>query len=193
MTFSIPSNHQYHTMSEMLTNGLSYYKIRRLVETGRLRKLNNNIYENLDYHGEESDFAAAAAYAPKGVLCMMTAARYYGLTTFLPDSVDIAIERSMKISTLPEWPTLHIWYFPKNRYEKGLSKITDGTGEYRMYNIEKTVVDIICYRNKVGIEETKEILKNYLMRKDRDLITLHNYAEELGCGKILSTYLEVLL
>ena len=33
---------------------------------------------------------------------MMSAARFYGLTTYLPDSVDIAIEHSMKISTYPE-------------------------------------------------------------------------------------------
>ena len=55
------------------------------------------------------------------------------------------------------------------------------------------LVDILYYRNKVGIEETKEVLKNYLGREDRNLIKLHRYAEELGCSKILGTYLEVLL
>ena len=124
---------------------------------------------------------------------MMTAARFYGLTTYLPDAVDVAIERSMKVTTLPEWPSINIWYFPQMRYERGLSTITDGTGEYRMYDVEKTVVDILYYRNKIGIEETKEVLKNYLGRDDRNLISLHRYADELGCGKILATYLEVLL
>lgn len=193
MTFTLTSDRQFYSISEMLSNGLSYYKIGRLVEEGKLRKINRKIFENLNYDGEESDFAAAAAYAPNGVFCMMTAARYYGLTTYLPDAVDIAIERSMKISTLPDWPALHIWYFPKTRYEQGLDTIIDSTGEYRMYNTEKTVIDILYYRNKVGIEETKEILTNYLGRKERDLISLHRYAEELGCGKILRTYLEVLL
>ena len=60
-------------------------------------------------------------------------------------------------------------------------------------DIEKTVVDVLYYRNKVGIEETREILRNYLSRKERDLVKLHRYADNLGCGKILSTYLEVLL
>ena len=123
----------------------------------------------------------------------MTAARFYELTTYLPDSVDVAIERTMKIYTLPDWPSLNIWYFPKLRYEKGLTTINDGTGDYRMYDVEKTVVDVLYYRNKIGIEETKEILKNYLNRNDRDLVRLHRYAQELGCGKILRTYLEVLL
>ena len=98
-----------------------------------------------------------------------------------------------QISTLPDWPSVHIWYYPRLRYETGVSTITDDTGAYRIYDIEKTVTDILYYRNKVGIEETKEILTNYLKREDRDLVRLHRYADSLGCGKILATYLEVLL
>ena len=128
----IPFDRQFISIAELMDKGLSYYKIGKLVRDGNLKKLNNKMYENTHYEGEGSDFAAAAAYAPKGVLCMMTAARYYGLTTYLPDSVDIAIERSMKIATLPDWPTLNVWYFPKNRYEEGLTAISDNCGEYKI-------------------------------------------------------------
>ncbi len=193
MTITLPYHQQFIPAGDLARMGLSRYKINQLIDAGKIRKLNNNMYENMAYQGDESDFAAAAAYAPKGVLCMMTAARFYELTTYLPDSVDVAIERTMKIYTLPDWPSLNIWYFPKLRYEKGLTTINDGTGDYRMYDVEKTVVDVLYYRNKIGIEETKEILKNYLNRNDRDLVRLHRYAQELGCGKILRTYLEVLL
>jgi hypothetical protein len=55
------------------------------------------------------------------------------------------------------------------------------------------VIDILYYRNKVGIEETKEVLKKYLAQPDRNLIQLRRYADTLGCEKILGTYLEVLL
>ena len=124
---------------------------------------------------------------------MMSAARHYGLTTYLPEGVDIAIERNMKISTLPEWPQVNVWYFPEKRYSAGATSSSDGACEVRIYDVEKTVVDILYYRNKVGIEETKEILKNYLRRENRDLVKLHRYADALGCKKILATYMEVLI
>ena len=54
-------------------------------------------------------------------------------------------------------------------------------------------MDILYYRNKVGIEETKEVLKNYLRNEERNLVKLRRYADALGCKKILGTYLEVLL
>ena len=105
-----PDQH-FYSITELLASGLTHYKINRLVDEGRLIKLNNKVYENTSYTGEESDFAFVSVYAPKGVICMMSAARHYGLTSFLPEGVDIAIERNMKVSTLPDWPQINIWYF----------------------------------------------------------------------------------
>ena len=193
MTLTLPADRHFLAVSDLLSAGFSYYKINKLVAEGKLIKLNNKMYENTAYSGEVSDFSVVSAYAPKGILCMMTAVRYYALTTYLPDSVDIAIERNMKISTMPEWPSINIWYFPEKRYNTGIVRIADAAGEYRIYDIEKTVIEILYYRNKVGIEETKEVLRNYLARPDRDLIRLRRYADTLGCKNILGTYLEVLL
>ncbi len=189
----LSSEQRFYSITDLQELGLSYYKINKMVERHLLFKMNNKMYENTTYSGDESDFTTAMAYAPKGVICMMTAARYYSLTNYLPDAVDIAIERDMKVSTLPEWPRLHFWYFPRGRYETGIVVGKDEGGEFRIYDIEKTVADILYYRNKIGIEETGVILKNYLSREDRNLFVLHRYAEKLGCGKILGTYLEVLL
>ena len=189
----IPADQHYLSVSDLRSAGFSYYKIGKLVTEGKLIKLNNKIYENTAYSGEVSDFSVVAAYAPRGILCMMTAARYYALTTYLPDAIDIAIERSMKISTLPEWPSINIWYYPEQRYSTGIARVADAAGEYQIYDIEKTVIDILYYRNKVGIEETREVLKKYLARADRDMIQLRRYANMLGCKDILGTYLEVLL
>lgn len=193
MVPTIPADRHYLSVSDLQSTGLSYYMIAKLVAEGKLKKLSNKIYENTAYTGEVSDFAVVAAYAPRGILCMMTAARYYALTTYLPDAIDIAIERSMKISTLPEWPSINTWYYPEKRYKTGIIKIADAAGEYQMYDIEKTVIDILHYRNKVGVEDTKEVLKKYLAKKDRDMIRLRHYANMLGCKDILGTYLEVLL
>ena len=193
MSAVIPIGRQFLTVDELIGLGLTYYKINRLVDEGKLVKVSKSMYENTAFDGDMSDFSIVSAFAPRGIFCMISAARYYGLTTFLPDAVDIAIERTMKISTLPSWPDVHVWFFPEKRYCMGVTTGSDQGGEFKIYDIEKTVIDILYYRNKVGIEETKEVLTNYLSREDRNLIRLHEYAEELGCRKILGTYLEVLV
>ena len=154
-------------------------KLVKLVNSGVLSKLSKSVYETTNYSGEESDFYYARAYAPEGVICLMSAAVFYGLSTYRPDVVDIAIPRSHKVSTLPDWPVLHVVSFSTERYTLGKTEQIEGENRYSIYDIEKTVIDILFYRNKVGIEETKEILVNYLNRRDRNLIRLHEYAKRL--------------
>ena len=184
---------KYIQTKTLKDSGFSYFKINKLVEQNVLRKINNSTYENLLYKGEENDFYNTLAYIPKGVICLLTAARYYNLTNYMPSSIDVAIGRKDRVSTLPDWPDVTIHYFTDVRYSTGIITEEENGLEFRIYDIEKTVVDCVHYRNKVGIEETSEILKNYLKRKDRDLVKLHRLAEKLGCKKILGTYLEVLI
>lgn len=186
-------NKKFITTSELKDLGYSYYKIGKLEEQGILSRVNRSTYENLTYTGDENDFFSAEAFAPNGVICLMSAARYYELTNFLPDAVDVAIERKKKVNTLPEWPVIRLFYFDPSRMDLGVTEVRDGDNCFHIFDIEKTVVDIIYYRNKIGIEETAEVLRNYLKRRDRQIDRLYAYAKRLRCEKIVRTYLEVLV
>ena len=115
---------------------------------------------------------------------MMSAAVYYNLTTYRPDAVDVAIARKAKVSSLPDWLEVNLYYYTDKRFELGIETVANGKNHFRIYDIEKTVVDI---------EETKEILTNYLRRRDRNLNWLVRYAELMKCGDIMKIYLEVLV
>lgn len=184
---------KFFTTAELKDMGYSYYKIGKLEDDGLLRRVNRSTYENLSYKGDENDFFSAEAFVRGGVICLMSAARYYELTNFLPDAVDVAIERKKKVVTLPDWPEIKIFYFDPARMDLGVTEVRDGENVFHIFDIEKTVVDIIYYRNKIGIEETSEVLKNYLKRRDRQIDRLYAYAKQLRCEKVVRTYLEVLV
>ncbi|MDO4650115.1 MAG: hypothetical protein Q4B26_15860 [Eubacteriales bacterium] len=181
------------SINELKERGLTYYKINQLVEHGNLVKLNKKFYENTNYQGDENDFYYAYAFAPQGVVCLQSAASYYHLTTYRPDVVDVAIPRKSKVSTLPDWPELRVNYYTDDRFNIGIETITEGRNSFRIYDLEKTVVDIVFYRERVGIEETKEILTTYIQRRDRNINRLIKYAESLKCGDVMKNYLEVLV
>ncbi len=190
---NIPDDQMFISIDELKEQGLSHYKINQLVEQGGLVKVNKKFYENPNYQGDEEDFYYAYAYAPQGVVCLLSAASYYQLTTYRPDAVDVAIPRKSKVSTLPDWPEFRVNYFTNERFYIGIETITEGNNSFRIYDLEKTVVDIVFYREKVGIEETKEILTTYLNRPDRNLNRLIRYAEKLKCSDVMNKYLEVLV
>ena len=193
LVIALEANQKYYTTSELKNMGYSYYKISQMKENGQLYRINRTTYENLSYKGDENDFINAVAYVPDGVICLISAARYYELTNFLPNVIDVAIDRKKKVSTLHDWPQIKIFYFDHSRMYTGVTEITEGGDSFRIFDIEKTVIDIIYYRNKVGIAETSEVLRSYLKRKDRQIDRLYTYAKMLRCESIVRTYLEVLV
>ena len=189
----IASNQKIINMEELQNLGYSYYKISQMVEAGVLNKLNKKSYENLKFNGEDSEFYYIKAYIPNGVVCLMSAAVFYGLSVYRPIAIDVAVDRDDYVMPMPEWPIFNIYYFQEKRLNEGIATISDGANKFRIYDIEKTVADIIYYRNKIGIEETKEVFTNYLKRKDRNLNKLCRYADKLKVRDILNTYMEVLV
>lgn len=179
--------------SELHDLNLSDYQINQLTKSGQLKKINRKYYENINYEGDHNEFSLVNAYVETGVICLISAASYYNLTTVRTMEIDLAVHRKLKIRNLPDWPDVKVYYFSDERYKTGIVDVNEDGHHFRIYDIEKTVVDVVYYREKIGIEETKEILINYLKRKDRDLNVLYNYAKNLKCEKILKSYMEVLL
>lgn len=189
----LESNQKYYTTSKLKSMGYSYYRISKMASNGILYRINRTTYENLSYTGGENDYINAAAYVPNGVICLMSAARYYELTSFIPDVIEIAIDRKKKVSTLPVWPEIKLFYFNSLRMSTGVSEIRIGGDSFHIFDIEKTVVDIVYYRNKIGIEESTEVLRNYLKKSNRKIDRLYTYAKMLRCESVIRTYLEVLV
>lgn len=189
----ISNDQMIFSVQELKDKGFSHYKINQMVEQRILIKLNKKYYENVNFDGEGSDFYYAYAFVPGGVICLLSAAVYYHLSAYRPDAIDVAIPRKAKVSTLPDWPELNICYFTEDRFDAGIVTVEDGNNRFRIYDIEKTVVDIVFYREKIGIEETREVLTTYLSRSDRNLNRLIRYAELLKCGDVMKRYLEVLV
>jgi hypothetical protein len=181
------------TVEELKDIGYSYYQVRKLVDKNVLKKLTRKSYENLTYQGDESDYYYVRAYVPRGVICLISAAVYWQLSTERPTMLDVAILRTDRVYTMPEWPQINLYYYNDKRYKTGILTIKEDSNSFMIYDMEKTIIDILHYREKLGIEVEKEALVQYLNKHARNLNMLYRYAKELGNSKILRTYLEVLL
>jgi predicted transcriptional regulator of viral defense system len=179
--------------STMLHLGYSYYMIQRFVKDGIIKRINGNTFENLHYAMDENEFLYVDGYIEQGVVCLMSAAVYYGMSTFRPYQIDVAIPSKSKVSILPDWPSIGIFYFSDKRHQLGIErKVVDG-GSFTIYDKEKTVCDLLTYRNAYGQEDCLDVLKTYLRQEDRDSNKLIRYAQQMRSYAILSKYLEVLL
>ena len=65
--------------------------------------------------------------------------------------------------------------------------------EVPVYDMERTVCDVIRNRSNIEMQVFQDTLKRYVKRKDKNLRRLMQYAKVLHVEKVLRQYLEVLL
>ena len=90
LTFPFPDRKFIRT-SKMLELGFSYYMIHRFIKDGIIERINGNTFENLQYTMEENEFLYVDGYIEQGVVCLMSAAVYHGISTVRPYQIDVAI------------------------------------------------------------------------------------------------------
>lgn len=129
---------------------------------------------------------------PGGVVCMYSAWAYYELTTKLPPDICIAIEKKRKV-ILPDYPPVALYYWSQSAFELGISEREIEGYKVRIYDIEKSVCDAVKFRNKIGIDISSEILKNYLVRSDRNLTRLNEYAKKMRVANIMNSLIDYLV
>ena len=177
-------------MRTLLKNGITYYQVNRLLEQGVVIKLKHGVYKwKTD---NENEWADIIHLVPNGILCLLTAALHHELTTFVSSEYHIAIPKKMKL-VLPDYPPIKLYYWDSKAFRLGIIETVIQETPVKMYNIEKTVCDIVRLRNKIGIDIAKEVLKNYLKRPNRNIAKLNEYARQLRISTILNNFLTILL
>ena len=82
----------------------------------------------------------------------------------------------------------------KALYDLGITETTTPGGNIvRVYCVERTLCDILKPNSRVDIQVVTEAFKRYVMRSDKNIPTLSEYAKILKVEKRLRAYLEVLL
>ena len=61
----------------------------------------------------------------------------------------------------------------------------------KVYDIERCICDIIRSKNRMDLEHVKFSIKEYIKRKDKDLIKLSKYADDMGIKNEVMSFLEM--
>ncbi len=168
----------------------AYYKMLDNARQGSLIKVRRGIYANLDQLS--SNMIDINTIVPNGILCLWSAWNIHRLTTSMPQAFHIAIKRDRKVVT-PTFPKIEIHHYTESLLNIGvISMVIDGF-KINLYDTERCVCDAVKFRNKVGMDVCAEIINNYLVRPDRNLSKLMDYAHQLRVAKIIEQYLQIKL
>jgi predicted transcriptional regulator of viral defense system len=181
------TNNGYIRTKDFGRNRQLFIDLKVWMEAGKLEKIKPGLYRNVSF-SQKQDWEEVSLIVPKGIFCLFSAWQLHGLTTHISSDFHLAIPHKAKI-TLPEYPPVKLYHWTQVFQETGIEK-KEG---FSVYDKEKSVCDAIRFRNKVGLDITGEVVKNYLKQKDRNLDKLLHYAGLLKVEKQLNQYLSVLI
>jgi len=162
-----------------------------LVSSGRIVRIKRGFYAISEESIPRSELVDVQRSVPGSIFCLGTALSLHGIGTWEPPEVQLAILRDSRIK-LPNQPPISLFSFSKDRYELGVMELETIGGVVRVYNREKTICDVLRFRNAIGHDIVNEALKEYLGHREKDIQKLVEYATALRMEGTVRRYLEVL-
>lgn len=137
-----------------------------------------------------NDFFLIQQRYKTGIFSHNTALYFYHLTDRTPLKYDMTFKKNIRVND----EMIEPHYIKQDKYELGITKLElqDKT-IIKLYDLERTIIDILRDRNKIDLQIFNTAMKEYMKRKDKNLIKLSKYAKEFKMEKILKKYMEVLL
>jgi len=171
-------------------HGVSRSRLYRLVEAGDVVRQDRGIYtaSTHDYSAHHT-YAQLAKRVPAGVICLLSALRYHGLTTQNPADVWIALPEKARTPRL-DYPRLRISRFSGAALTEGIETHRIEKVELRVYSAAKTVADCFKFRNKVGIDVAVEALRDFTRRYRGGADDLAHYAQICRVSRVMQPYLD---
>jgi predicted transcriptional regulator of viral defense system len=176
---------------EVAAGGLSRTALSRLVASGAVDRVGRGLYlPKTAKVTEHHTLVEAAKRAPHGVVCLLSALGFHGLTTQSPHEVWIAIAVKAR-KPAAAWPPLHVVRFSR-LLTIGVEKHTLERVQVSITSRERTVADCFRYRSKIGLDVALEALREYLRRKGRSVDALMKAAEQTRVARVMRPYLEAI-
>ena len=130
---------------------------------------------------------------PQAIFSHETALFFHDLTDREPLAYSITVKTGYNPTRL-KGEGVQVFTIKAELHEVGLTTAQTPFGhDVPVYDMERTICDVLRSRNHIEMQTFQEALKAYARRSDKDLRTLVRYAKLFRVEKILRQYLEVLL
>ena len=178
--------------SKEITGRSEWRTLNKMLNDHSVLKVKRGLYR-LNEYAHDNSMIEISYIVFDGVFCMFSAWFFYGLTTTVPYENHIAVTQNRKIK-LPEYPPIRLYYLTEKYYQLGIHQVNINNQSVKMYDLEKSVCDAVRFRNKVGMDVTIEVVRNYVKRKkDRNFDKLIKYAGQLRIDKLLQSIIMPML
>ena len=187
------ATHGIMRLVELRLAGVTAATASRMVRDGQVLRLARGLYQLSDAPLDSShSLAEAAKRLPKGIICLVSALAYHGLTDQLPQKVWVAIGKK-DWAPKPSGGPIRIVRFTEGLLAESIeTHVIEGV-PVRVFAVAKTVSDCFRHRTKIGLSVAIEGLQEALRQRKATPGEIATQAERGGVSTVIRPYLEALI
>ena len=182
-------NNGYITAKELKSFNISRNYLSIMTKKNMIEKVAKGIY--IDISKIEDIYYVLSISTPKIIYSHMTALYFHNLSIKAPDSsFDITVTKKYNN---PKLKKHNVFYVDDKYYGVGMIMIETPQGnKVKAYDMERCICDIIRSKERMDLEHVKYAVKEYLKRKDNNLIKLSKYADMFGIKKEVMDFVSMM-
>ena len=184
--------HGIARLAELRAVGVTAATVSRMERDGEVVRLARGLYQlpdaTLDAH---HSLAEAAKRLPKGVVCLVSALAFHGLTDQLPKRVWMAIRKADWAPKADDLPICVVRFTDSLLSESVEIHEIEGVS-VKVFGVAKTVADCFRHRSKIGLTVAIEGLQEALRQRKAAPAEIARQAERGGVSTVIRPYLEAL-
>jgi len=191
LSMLIESNNGIVTTKDAEGNGILRQYLSLFVANGKLQRVAQGIYLSPDAF--EDIMYLIQSRSEKIVFSNETALYIHELTDRDPLQYSVSVPRGYGVARLRE-SGLVVYTVKEELHKLGkeTAKTIHGRDIY-VYNLERTICDVIRYRNQMDADMFSTALKRYTSGKSKNLPRLMEYSKAFRIEKSVRQYMGVLL
>lgn len=171
--------------------GIPKHILYRYIKEKKFEKVAYGVYVSPETW--EDDLYILSLRCPQGVYSHDEALYYHGLIDREPMQRTLTIYTGYGTSRLVA-DGIKVFTVKKELMDIGKEYVKTCQGhDIPIYNLERTICDLIRSKSRFEIQDFQTALKTYVARKDKKLNKLMEYAQVFHVDKKLREYMEVML
>ncbi len=187
----LKNNNGIVTTTQITEAGIPRRCLSDMIKSGTLSRIERGIYA-LPEVWEDELFIMQYRFS-KGIFSNETALYLHGMTDRTPIHYTMTFPFSYNTGNVKKRGII-AKISTAETYNLGTITVTSPSGnQIKVYDIERTLCDIVKTRHKADIQVINQAMKTYASSKNKDIAKLMNYAEKLRVKPKVLKYMEVLL
>ena len=170
-----------YTHKQCLKEKGSAYHIQKAVQGGELYQIEKGIYADTE---NVTTLGIITTKYPESIITLDTAFYYHGLTDVIPDEYYIATSKHARKLRDPRIKQIFV---PDEILNLGVIEMHRRDAEFRIYDKERMLIELLSRKNSLPHDYYKEILGNYRNQiYELDIERIQDYAEIFPKHKMIS-------